>query len=334
MNIITGGYTKKNSQGIYISKINMQTYEVSDPSLLIKIDNPTYLVIFDETIISILKNKDQGGIACFKKQGENFKKVSEYVKDQTPPAYVAVNKEHNLIFDANYHAGTVNLYSLSNDGKIDLLDSYTNHGKGIKDEQDSSHFHYIDLTPDEKLISCDLGTDEIILFETSNKKLSVSQKIKVDPGFGPRHIIFNPNGNYFYCIGELGSEIKIFSYGEQIEEIESYPTIPAGYDGHNGASAIKISKDGTHLYAANRGFNSIIVFEVKNNGAKLKEIQNISTEGDFPRDFAINDHYKLLFVGNQNTDNGTLFKILDNGSLKIQQKNIKLHEPTFVEFFE
>ena len=332
MKIISSGYTKKNSKGIYVSEITSNLNSVSEPKLLIEVDNPTYLAIFDQTIISIVKEEENAGIACYKKHGDDFVKKSSYLKKQTPPAYVAVNLEHNLVFDANYHMGTINLYSLSQDGKIEILDTYTNHGKGVKKEQDSSHFHYVNLTPDQKLITCDLGTDEIILFDISNKKLEVSNKIKLNPGFGPRHIIFNPNGKYFYCVGELGSEIKIFSYSFQVKELASYPTIPTNYLDHNGASAIKITSDGKYLYCANRGFNSIIGFEVLQDGALLKEIQNISTEGEFPRDFAIDDQNNLLFVGNQNSDNGTLYEIESTGILKYKQRNIQLHEPTFVEF--
>lgn len=334
MNIITGGYTKKNSEGIYKSKIDLDLKKVSDPELLIKVDNPTYLTIFDKTIVSIIKEDTMAGVACYKNIDGEYKLVSKYLKKQTPPAYVAVNREHNLIFDANYHTGMINLYSLSEDGQINILDSYTNQGSGVKKEQDSSHFHYVNLTPDGKLITCDLGTDEIILFDISKKKLEVSTKIKVNPGFGPRHIVFNPNNKIFYCVGELGSEVKVFTYGDSIRELDTYPTIPESYNDHNGASAIKISKDGKNLYIANRGYNSIIVFEILKDGSELREIQNISTEGDFPRDFALNDQEKLLFASNQNTDNGILYKITKDGILNVIQKDIPLHEPTFVEFVD
>lgn len=334
MKVISGGYTKKNSKGIYSSNYDSKLKKIGDPNLIINIENPTYLAIFDQTIISIIKENGKGGIACyeFDNNQKKYTKISEFVYDQTPPAYVAVNPEHNLIFDANYHTGTINLYSLSNKGKIELLDRYSNTGKGIKPEQDSSHFHYVNLTPDGRLITCDLGTDEIILFDISKRKLDVSEKIKVNLGFGPRHIIFHPNGKYFYCVGELGSSVKVFTYGSEIRELATYPTIPASFTEHNGASAIKISKNGKNLYVANRGFNSIIVFRILNQGATLEEIQNISTKGDFPRDFALNDDENVLLVGNQNSDNGTLYQIKEDGTLKVIQENIKFHEPTFIQF--
>lgn len=332
MNIISGGYTKRNSQGIYSSDYDPQLKQVGKPELIIKAANPTYLAVFDQTIISIIKDQEKGGIACYRFDGERYVKLSQYVEDQTPPAYVAVNPEHNLIFDANYHTGMINLYRLNPAGKIQLLDQYSNTGKGIKPEQDASHFHYVNLAPDGRLITCDLGTDEIILFDISQKKLTVSEKIKVNLGFGPRHLIFHPNGKYFYCVGELGSAVKVFTYGFEIRELASYPTIPASFTEHNGASAIKIAENGKNLYIANRGFNSIIVFEILNQGATLREIQNISTEGDFPRDFALNDQEKVLLVGNQNTDDGTLYQIEPKGTLKIIQKKISFHEPTFIQF--
>ena len=61
-----------------------------------------------------------------------------------------------------------------------------------------------------------------------------------------------------------------------------YDTIPSDWTEFNSSAAIRLSSDNKFLYVSNRGHNSITVFEVSADGQSLTEIQNISTEGDFP----------------------------------------------------
>ena len=66
-----------------------------------------------------------------------------------------------------------------------------------------------------------------------------------------------------------------------------FSTLPKDFDGENGGAAIRVSNDGRYLYASNRGHNSIAVFAIAADGLSIDSIQTISTEGDFPRDFAL-----------------------------------------------
>ena len=52
------------------------------------------------------------------------------------------------------------------------------------------HVHYTDLTPDNYLVTCDLGTDQVITYDLDQEgKLSSSIPITASPGAGSRHII-------------------------------------------------------------------------------------------------------------------------------------------------
>ena len=63
----------------------------------------------------------------------------------------------------------------------------------------------------------------------------------------------------------------------------------------------------------------------------VKHIQSISTEGDFPRDFNLNQDENYLLASNQNSDNLTLYKRNPStGKLTLLQKDVSCPEPVCV----
>lgn len=114
--------------------------------------------------------------------------------------------------------------------------------------------------------------------------------------------------------------------------VETLSTIPNDWTAHNGAAAIRLTRDGQFLYVSNRGFNSIAVFETSADG-HLTLIDNVPTEGDFPRDFNLSATEEFLVVVNQNTDNATLFeRNATTGKLSLCQKDVFVPEGVCVAF--
>ncbi|MGO2859315.1 MAG: beta-propeller fold lactonase family protein, partial [Lactiplantibacillus plantarum] len=65
----------------------------------------------------------------------------------------------------------------------------------------------------------------------------------------------------------------------------------------------------------------------------LTLIQQISTEGDFPRDFDLDPTEAFVVVVNQNTDNATLYaRDLTSGKLSLLQKDVTVPEGVCVRF--
>lgn len=79
--------------------------------------------------------------------------------------YVAVDEARQLVYGANYHLGEVRVYKIQADGSLRLTDTVKHNGSGPRPEQASSHVHYSDLTPDGRLVTCDLGTDEVTVYD-------------------------------------------------------------------------------------------------------------------------------------------------------------------------
>lgn len=126
---------------------------------------------------------------------------------------------------------------------------------------------------------------------------------------------------------------RIIKPKADFEEKQKISTLPDDFQGENGGLAIRISDDGRFVYASNRGHNSIAVFAVSEKEQLLECIQIISTEGDFPRDFALDPTNDYVLCANQNTDNLTLFaRNKETGLLELRQKDIYAPECVCVYF--
>ncbi|QOD86626.1 lactonase family protein [Weissella viridescens] len=338
--MLFGTYTKRVSKGIYQADFDEQTGEMSNVEAIAEIGSPTYLNVSNADVLYAVDKQDgQGGVAVYDYDSENAKTTlkQEVLADGASPAYVAVDENRQLLYTANYHKGTVEIYAIAADGKLTQTDAFQAVGSGPRPEQDGPHMHFANLTPDNRLVAVDLGSDKVYTFDVSEAgKLTEVAVFETEAGFGPRHIRFSQDGQKAYLLGELSSQLSELNYDATsgtFELVQTLSTKPDDWEAHNGAAAIYVSADNRFIYTSNRGHNSIAVFEVKANGAIDRRVQLISTEGDFPRDFALSPNERYLIATNQNTDNATVYqRDTVTGQLTLQEKDIQVPEPVRVVF--
>lgn len=320
MKILLGTYTRRISEGIYQIDLNQENESLENLELVAKAQNPTYLDQNGETIYSVYEDEVGGGVAVWSLEEDGQLKLENAItKEGNPPCYVYYDQESKRLFDANYHLGEVNVYK---DRKIDGTLSY---GK-------NAHAHFIHKNPRSGLTYvCDLGNDKVYQYKDDVEETFV---LNMDNGSGPRHIAFHPEKEFFYVFAELNSTVTVVKEAEgKLERIQVLSTLPKQNIESSGA-AIRLSHDARHLYVSNRGHDSITMFEVLEDGS-LKYKQNISTEGEHPRDFAISPDDQYLVVANRDTDNLTLFKrSLKTGRLKLVQKDVFAPEAVAVHFLK
>ena len=347
--IYLGTYTKGNSEGIYEIALNTETKRLEEAKLVAKVGNPTYLTLSNgkDFIYSVSKTDQGGGIAAFKKKPattyENtptfFEKTSELIEENAaPPCYVAYDADRSLIYTTSYHDGFVSVYKADNKGSLTLTDVKQHEGSSVHENQEKAHAHYLDLTPDKKyVVACDLGTDNVFTYQVSEEgKLTLVQTYKANPGTGPRHLVFHPNGKFAYLVGELTSEIVVLAYNVadgSFETVQTVSSIPESHTTFNSGSAVRVTEDGRFLYSSNRGHNSIAVYAINETGDTIERIQLISSEGDTPRDFALDPTEQFIVAGHQNSDKLTLFeRDAETGLLTLLQKDVYAPECVCVAF--
>lgn len=333
--IILGTYTRRVSEGIYTIDLDTEKKELSGLSLVAKEVSPTYLAKSDaKNLYTVTTVDGLGGAGAY---DSNYHFLNAVTEEGAPLCYVAVDETRQLVYGANYHKGEVNVYRILDNGGIEAVESlYHLEETGPHKNQDHAHVHYTDLAPDQRLVVCDLGTDRVYTYDVAESgKLTLVATFVAEPGTGPRHLVFHPIQPIAYLFGELDSTVSVLAYQEEgsFTELQKISTLPEDFKGENGGAAIRISTDGHFLYASNRGHNSITVYEISDNGKQLSTVQNISTEGDFPRDFALDPTNKFLVCANQNSDNLTLFTRDDQtGQLTLLQKDIYAPECVCVYF--
>ena len=319
MKITIGTYTKHESKGIYTIELHDKLWNIN---MIHQINNPTYLTKMKDTLFSVIKDGERGGIAAF--QASQF--VDQFTEEGAAPCYVSTIKERNVVMTANYHKGCVDVFTF--DGKLQHVQKI--------EYVAGSKAHYIQYDPRYKLVFvCDLGLDAVYAYTIGvDNKLSFLHHFRCEKGSGPRHLVVHPKEPYVYVLTELSSELLVLKLDKNgFELISKKSLLPEGEDQKKWGAAIRISKDGNFIYVSNRGHDSISVFEMIEYGRFVKLIQNVPSEGVQPRDFNLSSDDDYLVVGNMESNSLTLFnRDKVSGKLTLAQKDVYVPEPTCILF--
>lgn len=345
-NLLIGTYTKEcYSEGIYVYNFNTANGDFKLKANTSGVTNPSYLSVSPDKkyVYSVNENGDDSSITAFRYTSDNGKLKQLNKKDTkgNDPCYV-INDDKNVIC-ANYGMGTIDVFSKNADGSIDEITQTVKHQGGSinKSRQQSPHAHMVYFSPDKKYVfATDLGTDKIYLYSYNpnggSKTLELKQTIDAKPGSGPRHLAFNPNGIFFYVLGEIDASLTAYSYiNGRIEKIQQTTIASIESECENAAADIKLSRDGKFIYATNRGTsNTITVFKTHSNG-KINFVQQVSTEGEEPRSIIVDPKDNFVLVANQKSNMVTIFKRdKTTGMLTGTAKKLEVCAPACLTFAE
>ncbi len=222
------------------------------------------------------------------------------------------------IYCANYTTGSVFKAP-------DILRVHS--GSGVdKSRQEAPHTHSTFFTPDKKyLIVCDLGTDEIYVYDRSLNEVS---RVRVPDGNGPRHVCFSKDSKYMYCLTEMGANLCVFSYNDgKLSFIKEISTKPQGFTAIGAGAAIKITADGKRIYTSERASETIALFDVDGENVTLRA--HFDTHGAHPRDFSLVANDSFLICANRFSNNLSIYRVLSDGALEFLN-NASIKEPLCV----
>ena len=221
------------------------------------------------------------------------------------PCHISLSPDGDRLGFACYGSATAGTVAVDGSGLAIVV--HDNEGLGTdRKRQDKAHAHCSIFTLDGKHVGIvDLGKDRILFYESATMKPVPSMTVRADPGDGPRHAVWSNDGRFLYVVNELGNSVTGFAFdGAEFGRIGKWSTLPAGFSEWSKAAAIKLSADGSVLFASNRGNgkNSIALFSVdKENGAL--SLRNVaSVDGLFPRDFELMPGEKHVIVGHKKSN--------------------------------
>jgi 6-phosphogluconolactonase len=321
--LVTGTYTNGKGEGVYIHEFNAGSGDSRQLNVVRGIKNPSYLAVSpDEKYVYVVSELNGGGDAgmvnayAFNKATGNMKFINSVRSGGDDPCYVTVDRSGNWVFVGNYSSGSLKMISSENGSLKESSDPIKHTGSGInKDRQEKPHVHSTVLSADNRfLYAPDLGIDKIMIYAFDAKKGTLSNvgEAAVDPGGGPRHIIFHPNGRYAYLVEEMKGNVSVFSVNQKsgaLTKVQTISSAAKGFTGDMGSADIHITKDGKFLYASNRGAaNDIAIFAVDPSNGTLSHKSNQSVMGIAPRNFSLDPTEKFLLVANQRSDEIVIFK--------------------------
>jgi 6-phosphogluconolactonase len=347
-----GTYTGTKSQGIYVSRFDSTTGKLSPPELAAKTTNPTFLAIapggnFLYTVSEVdqIGGKRTGAVDAFALDAKSGRltPLNRQNSGGSGPCHVAVDATDKCLLVANYGGGSIAALPINPDGSLGEAATTMQHtGSSVNtNRQSGPHAHFILPSPDNRFtLDCDLGLDKIFInhLDASAAKLTPNEPAftTVDPGSGPRHLLFSLDVKFVYLINELAGTITVFSYNAEnagMTQVQTISTLPRDFSGNNTDAEIALHPSGKFLYASNRGHDSIAVFAVDQTTGKLTFVEHQSTMGRTPRNFAIDQTGHWLLAENQGSDLVVVFAIdSDTGKLRPTGQSISVGAPVCAVF--
>lgn len=336
-----GTYTQKESEGVYLLKLNTETGESLFVDTL-EVENPSYLTISstqDKMYIVTESNdmmRDAVHQVAIDKEKGKLQLEHSILTQGAAPCYVLEIPSSHKVVTANYMSGSISVFTQDdNNNLVDLVEIIPFLGNGpIKERQEQSHLHCVYLSPDDHyLFANDLGSDKIYRFNLDSVGLGLSDVcFSLKPGAGPRHTVFHPNQKWAYTITELSGEVVAYKYQDGI--LHEFQSIIADSLQVQGSGDIQISPNGKFLYASNRlAGDGVAIFRVDPKTGGLERIGYQFT-GKHPRNINITPNGKYLVVACRDEDSIEFYEIdYKTGRLLPTPFSINISMPVCIKFF-
>jgi 6-phosphogluconolactonase len=351
------------SKGIYVSRFNSATGELSEPELAAAITNPSFLTIspdhrfvyaISEDPLSLGPPLDHASyVSAFAidPASGKLRLLNTVPASGTSTCYISIDKTGKYIFMANFGSGSISVVRVKEDGSLGELTSFIQDvGQSIDPSiQTEAHTHWVGVSPDNHfVVVSDLGLDRVFSFhfDQNTGKLSPldAPYATVYPGGGPRHFAFDPEGKFGYQLSEMSGNVDVFAWNSsdgKLTEVQRVQTVPHDFFGGNHSAEIEIRPDGKFLYESNRrtqgedirGPDTIGVYAIDSKTGVLTPVQEILSGGTMPRNFDIDPTGGYLLAANQLSNNVVVFAIdRSTGKLSKTGKEIKADTPVCLKF--
>ena len=275
----------------------------------------------------------------------SLRRLNEQSSKGTASCYLAVDGTGRTVVVANYSSGSVASLPVDADGSLREAASFMQHtGSSIDPErQKGPNAHSIVISPDNRFaLAADLGIDKILIYKLNAAKGTLSANdaqsfAKMEPGSGPRHITFHPDGQHVYVINELANTVTVFDYTAEtgrLKQRQTLSTLLEDFTGKSYCADVKVTPDGKFLYGTNRGHDSIAIYRVAKDGTlSLAGIEPSGGKG--PQNLLVTPDGKWLLCANMPGNNVVVFRIdADSGSLKATGSPVEMPMPSCIRWMD
>jgi 6-phosphogluconolactonase len=324
--VFVGTYTNGKSKGIYRMVFDPASGKLSEPTLAAEASNPSFLAIHPTGKYLYAVNEGPGsgkggGITSYAldtKTG-SLTKLNQESTVGDGPCHLVVDATGKNALVANYGGGSVAVLPIGPDGKLGPASDFIQHVGKVFDprRQGTPHAHSINLDKENRFaVVADLGLDRVFVykFDPIRGKLTPNDppSTKVKDRSGPRHFAFHPDGKHAYVINEIDCTVTAFDYDADhgtLTALQTVPTMPIPVLSRHSTAEVVVHPSGRFLYGSNRGHDSLAVYSIEPGTGRLKLVENESTQGKTPRNFAVDPTGSYVLAENMGSDTIVVFKV-------------------------
>ena len=243
------------------------------------------------------------------------------VSTAADPAYLSTDKTGRYLLSASYFDGITAVHGIGADGAV---------VEGpIEWRTTGMRAHSIESDPSNRFVFvphiCREDAPNTIFqfrFNSATGQLTPNTPDRCDPPGpdGPRHFCFHPGKPVLYVSNEQGCSVGAYALdvaAGTLSHIRTVTTLPDGWAGENKCSQIRITPDGRHLYAPNRGHDSIAMFAVDPADGALQPIGHAAAE-TIPRAFQIDPDGRFLLSAGHESGRLAVYRI-EQGSGQLER---------------
>ncbi|WP_033164939.1 beta-propeller fold lactonase family protein [Clostridium sp. KNHs205] len=298
--------------------------------------NPSFACTWKDMLFTVREETDSGSILCYKRTEEGYSLQHELQLSGGDLCHLLYAPKESVLYCSFYSSGDIAAVKVQDYHFTEVL----NHIKlPVNQETGLSRAHCCEKEPQgSRLLFAAIAQDKIFVYDTDEGRITAESPqtfVNLDKGAGPRHLKFHPVLNCLYVITEYSNEIYVYLYEEKdivplFTLLQKLSTLEEQFEGESFGSSLAISSDGRFLYAANRGADTIRVYDINPDGT-LAVKQDASVKGEVPRHIALTKDDRYLMIANQKSDQIVIYGVEETGKLLNVVKRIDFPTPSYVE---
>lgn len=294
-------------------------------------------------------------ISAFEIAGEQLQPLNSVRSGGSAPSHGVVDRRGRNLLTVNWSSGSLVCFALAADGSLGQRTAFIGPGPiaaapvpttvpadplarpAEAAPQGRNKPHIVVLSPSEAFaIVAEIDADRCVVyrFHADQGTLIPHSTAESDPGAGPRHLAFHPNGQALYSSNETGSTVSAWRWDERsgtLSLMQSLPTTPAGTDAGNHPAHVAVHPSGRFVYVSNRGHGSIAVFRV-GSGGRLESLPEAPLPSSTCMCFAIDRSGHWLIAALETSGEVRIFSIdAASGALSVTDQRVPVSVPSCIQ---
>lgn len=224
------------------------------------------------------------------------------------PAHLVTDRHGRFLLTVYYGGGGITVHRLGGDGAIGELVQYINTGEKA---------HAVCLAVEDRYVIiphvCPTNKTNQLRFDAETGQLTPNEPAVLNPPdeeTGPRHICFRPGCDVAYIVNEQGNTVTAHHFDADrgtLEIFQNVSTLPEGWAEGGATAHVEVHRNGRWAYASNRGHDSIVGYDVADDGA-LSVFGHVSVPAS-PRSFNVDPDGRFLYCAGEAAGVMTAYRV-------------------------